>query len=333
MACSKYVLTNTGSTIVNFSYRRCDDSLWDYQVELLPNQTKNIWVINGTYTVAPAFKNVINFVNEGSFPPISATTTPTPTPTNTPTITQTPTNTPTQSQTPTNTETPTPTPTTTETPTQTPTNTGTPTQTPTNTATITPSPSHTPLEPHFEYTGITSGLTTNEACTSLTTFNLWGNATEFDNCTAFYFGSFENPQAGYYSDGTVVVELDALGDVIDGSSGLCSLQPSPTPTPTVTTTVTQTPTNTPSPTPTFGYYSYSLASGATINDACSGTTFAVYGLPAGGPGPNLGEYLYLTPGNPPTNPVPDGYYGNGVSWWLVSGGSGLITSNDPNGCL
>ena len=48
MACSKYILTNTGSTLVNFSYRRCDDSLWDYQVELLPNQTKNIWVINGT---------------------------------------------------------------------------------------------------------------------------------------------------------------------------------------------------------------------------------------------------------------------------------------------
>ena len=43
MACSKYVLTNIGSSIVNFSYRRCDDSMWDYQVELEPNQTKNIW--------------------------------------------------------------------------------------------------------------------------------------------------------------------------------------------------------------------------------------------------------------------------------------------------
>jgi hypothetical protein len=81
MACSKYILTNTGSTLVNFSYRRCDDSLWDYQVELLPNQTKNIWVINGTYTVAPAFKGGILLVNEGAFPPISATSTPTPTPT------------------------------------------------------------------------------------------------------------------------------------------------------------------------------------------------------------------------------------------------------------
>jgi len=93
MACSKYTLTNTGSTIVNFSYRRCDDSMWDYQVELLPNQTKNIWVINGTYTVAPSFKNTIYFVDNGPFPPISATNTPTPSPTVTPTNTATPTNT------------------------------------------------------------------------------------------------------------------------------------------------------------------------------------------------------------------------------------------------
>jgi len=92
MACSKYTLTNTGSTIVNFSYRRCDDSLWDYQVELLPNQTKNIWVIDGTYTVAPAFKNIISLVNQGVFPPISATNTPTPSNTQTPSPTITPTN-------------------------------------------------------------------------------------------------------------------------------------------------------------------------------------------------------------------------------------------------
>ena len=64
MACSKYNLTNTGSTIVNFSYRRCDDSMWDYQVELLPNQSKNIWLIDDTYTVAPSFKSVITLVTE-----------------------------------------------------------------------------------------------------------------------------------------------------------------------------------------------------------------------------------------------------------------------------
>ena len=138
MACSKYVLTNTGSTIVNFSYRRCDDTIWDYQVELFPNQTKNIWVIDGTYTVASSFRSVISLVNEGSFPPTSAT------PTNTPTQTPTPTNTTTPTNTPTNTPTPSVTATRTSTPTPTPTNTktGTPTPTPTNT----PTPSSTSQE-------------------------------------------------------------------------------------------------------------------------------------------------------------------------------------------
>ena len=69
MACSKYILTNIGSSIVNFSYRRCDDSMWDYQVELEPNQTKNILVIDGTYTVASAFESYIYFTNEGPLPP------------------------------------------------------------------------------------------------------------------------------------------------------------------------------------------------------------------------------------------------------------------------
>ena len=89
MTCSKCSLTNTGSTIVNFSYQRCDDYYWDYQVELLPNQTKNIWVIEGTYTVAGSFKNFI--VSECEvFPPVNATNTPTPSPTITPTVTPSP---------------------------------------------------------------------------------------------------------------------------------------------------------------------------------------------------------------------------------------------------
>jgi hypothetical protein len=44
--------------------------MWDYQVELLPNQTKNIWVVDGTYTVASPFKLSISLINEGVFPPI-----------------------------------------------------------------------------------------------------------------------------------------------------------------------------------------------------------------------------------------------------------------------
>ena len=138
MACSKYTLTNTGTTIVNFNYRRCDDSMWEYQVNLQPNETKNIWLIDGTYGVAPLFNNLISLVNNGVFPPLNATLTPTPTPTITPTGTGTPT------PTPTNTETPTPTPSTTSPVTPTPTATNTPTNTatntPTNTTTNTPSP-------------------------------------------------------------------------------------------------------------------------------------------------------------------------------------------------
>jgi hypothetical protein len=150
MACSKYTLTNTGTTIVNFNYRRCDDSMWEYQVNLQPNETKNIWLINGTYGAAPLYNSVISLVNNGAFPPLNATLTPTPTPTVTPTGSGTPTPTPTNTETPTptpsNTATNTPTPSTTSPVTPTPTNTNTPT--PTTTLTTTPTPSTTsPVTP------------------------------------------------------------------------------------------------------------------------------------------------------------------------------------------
>ena len=87
MACSKYTLTNTGTTAVNFNYRRCDDSMWEYQVNLDPNQTKNIWLIDGTYDDAQIFEASIVLVNNGVYP---LTPTPTPTQTTTPTNTPTP---------------------------------------------------------------------------------------------------------------------------------------------------------------------------------------------------------------------------------------------------
>ena len=93
MACSKYTLTNTGSSIVNFTYQRCDDAMWEYQVDLAPNQTKNIWLLNTTYSTA--FANSIVLVNQGAFPPTGPT--PTPTGTSSVTPTPTPTNTPTPS--------------------------------------------------------------------------------------------------------------------------------------------------------------------------------------------------------------------------------------------
>lgn len=446
MACSKYILTNTGSTIVTFNYRRCEDSMWDYQVELEPNQTKNIWLINGTYSSA----NVgIVLQDMGAFPPTGPTPTPTPTPSNTPAVTSTPTNTPTTTQTPTNTETPTntptvtQTPTNTETPTQTPTptnvvrtaivrchdevdiletcdcaqtanifvngttladstlvwsdefgpNTGdpqgyyaedgiiyivsvgcgpgcitgatitvdgtcgptptptssltptpteTPTQTPTQTETQTPTPTSTstptPTVSRFSFS-VGSGSTTNEACNSGTVGTIWGNAPLFDNCTQFYpeDAGPSTMLAGFYVSSNIVTEIDATGAQV-GFFSSCLVIPTPTPTQTVTMTPTQTETPTPTPTQTFAWYTYSLSTGATVNEACSASTQTIYGTIAGGVGPNVGEILYQTAGIPLTDPVPNGYYSNGTAWYLVDDTLGNLTpgqivSSDPNGCI
>ena len=75
MACSKYTLTNTGSSIVNFSYQRCDDAMWEYQVELNQGQTKTIWLLDSTYSTA--FSTSIVEVDLGVFPPVALSPTPT----------------------------------------------------------------------------------------------------------------------------------------------------------------------------------------------------------------------------------------------------------------
>jgi hypothetical protein len=417
MACSKYTLTNTGSTLVNFNYRRCDDSLWEYQVELNPNQTKNIWLIDNTYSIASSFSNSVVLVNLGVFPAVSASQTQTPTPTPTPTQTQTPTNTatntatptntstPTQTQTPTNsgtptntptptnTETPTNTPTNTETPTNTPTNTptqtqtqtptntetptntptptntetptstptptqtqtqtqtGTPTQTPTQTSTQTGTPTQTPTQTPtptspLQVFNVFSGNTSNAACDSGTPITLYGFYPLFDANTQFYnnsTGIVTIDLSGFYSDGTSVTELSSGGTQI-GFFTLCSILPTQTPTstptntptntPTTTATNTPTPTTTLTPTATFGYYTYSLGTGATSNDACvdfGAAPNTIYGTVSGGIGPNVGEYLYVNTSL--STPVTNGYYSNGTAWYQVTGGLGQITSSDPNGCI
>lgn len=422
MACSKYNLTNTGTTIVTFNYQRCDDALWQYQVELLPNEVKNIWLLNNTYS--SAFPRIV-VVNEGEFPSLTVTPTPsitasaTPTKTPTPTNTPTNTNTPTQTNTPTTTQTPTPTnvvryafggvchsesdptdaceciststlfgnnpefsastlfwsssvgntgnavgfynvdgtiyqlsycdgvtgctsgstvlttsicptPTATITPSPTQTPTSTPPNTPTQTSTSTPTP--TPVRFSFS---VGSGATINDACASGVVGTIWGNDPVFDQSTQFYPDSFGPAvmEAGFYSNSGLGVEIDSSGN--PGTFELCSVLPTQTPTMTQTPTSTPTMTPTTTPTATRGYYEYTLGSGATSVDACSGYTSSpntVYGSVAGGIGPNVGETLYQTAGNPPADPVADGYYSNGTAWYLVSGGSGLITSSDPNGC-
>jgi hypothetical protein len=365
MACSKYTLTNTGSTIVNFNYQRCDDAMWEYQVELTPNQTKNIWLLNDTYSTA--FPTSIVEIDLGVFPPLSITPTPTPTvsitpsnsptpsvtPSNTGTVTPTPTDTPsststptptatntptvTQSGTPNVTSTPTGTPTNTETPTPTPTNTSTPSQTPTDTPSVTPT--QTPTSPLQVFYNVTSGATSNEACeTSQVQTELYGLFPIFDNNTQFYndpSGVVVSDMSGFYSNQLSVIELNSTGAVI-GSFNLCSSLPTPTQTPTSTSTPTPTPTVTQTPTQTFAWYTYSLGTGATANDAClafSASPQTIYGSIAGGVGPNVGEYLYETTGRPLTDVVPNGFYSNGTAWYQVTGGLGQITSSDPNGCI
>jgi len=370
MACSKYTLTNTGSTVVNFNYRRCDDSMWEYQIELQQNQTKNIWLINGTYSIAPSFVNSVVLVNNGVYPPVYPTptptgtpnSTPTPTPTNTQTgtaaVTPTPTNTqtgtasvtptPTNTQTPTNTETPT------NTPTQTQTGTASVTPTPTNTKTPTETPTSTPT-PTIDRVAfvVYSGVTQQESCGQYNpTIIIYGNNPQFDFCTQFWnviTGNATISMSGYYQNNLYVIQLDSSGIPI-GFGGLCqTLTPTPTNTstptntPTVTTTGTQTPTptNTKTPTPTvtttptatFGYYTYSLGTGATQLDSCvdyGSAPNTIYGTVAGGVGPNAGEFLYFNTAL--TIPVANGYYSNGTAVFLVSGGLGEITGVNPNGC-
>jgi hypothetical protein len=209
----------------------------------------------------------------------------------------------TQTPTPTNTNTPTVTPTNTETPTntpsETPTNTPTETQTPTPTETPTNTPSETPTNTPTE----TQTPTPTETPTNTPTETQTPTPTQTETQT---------------------------------STPTPTQTETPTMTPTNTETPTPTPTETVTPTPSFAYYTYSLGSGATVNDACvafASSPGPVYGSVAGGIGPNINETLYSEPGVPPTVTVPDGYYSNGTAWYQVTGGLGQITASDPNGCL
>ena len=342
MACSKYTLTNTGTTAINFNYRRCDDSMWEYQVNLDPNQTKNIWLINGTYDAAQIFEASIVLVNDGAYP---LTPTPTRTPTGTPASTPTPTPTqtqtgtaavtPTPSATPTETATVTPTPTNTNTPTQTQTGTASVTSTPTPTATNTPTVTNTPTQGRFTF-AITSGLTSNVACDSGAAGTIYGDDSIFNNNTQFY-NSLTGPvtidMSGYYANSGVVVQLTS-GGVETGGYSLCSILPTLTQTPTVTQTPTNTATVTPTPTPTIGYYTYSfgydasLAATACTNYVSSPSNY--YLSPSQNP-LSIGDTIWTNTSL--STPASNGYYSDGSNgWYEVTGGSGQITNNDPNGC-
>lgn len=107
MNCIKYRLINTGDTIVSFNYMRCDDSMWQYNVELNPGESKNVWFDEGTFSFTD-FNNTPIVEDYGIFPAV--TNSPTPTPSYEPTATPTPTPSTTPPVTPTVTPTPSGTP-------------------------------------------------------------------------------------------------------------------------------------------------------------------------------------------------------------------------------
>lgn len=239
MACSKYIVTNTGTTITNFNYRRCDDSMWEYQVELLPGDTKSIWLINGTYSTA--FNHTIELVNTGAFPPLYATATPTPTPTTTPTTTPTPS--------------------------VTPTHTGTPTGTPGST----PTPTPTPINYLFE---LGYGTTPNNACLATETayYGTRSGGPTIEVTEILYSDITTSFPAinGYYSDGTILyVVSGGMGEVTGKYTSGCANLVTPTPTITQTASATPTPTVTPSTTEPARYIHSNLChSESTADEAC-----------------------------------------------------------------
>ena len=188
-----------------------------------------------------------------------------------------------------------------------------PTPTPTNTSTTTPTPTTTQTQTPT----VTIGLTPTATPTNTETPTATPTNTETPTPTTTTTNT-ETPTTTPTNTNTTT--------------------PTTTPTNTETPTPTTTPTNTETQTPTqtFAWYTFSLGTGITENAAClaySASPITVYGTIAGGPTINLSEYLYLTASIPLTNPVPDGWYSNGIATYNVIGGLGQVGGTDPNGCI
>lgn len=104
-----------------------------------------------------------------------------------------------------------------------------------------------------------------------------------------------------------------------------------TPTPSITSSQTSTPTPTLTQTPTPINYEFELIYGSNPNEACSGTNSAFYGTRSGGPIIDTGEVLFTN--NTLTTYAPDGYYSQGTTLYVVSGGNGVVSGKYNNGCL
>jgi len=117
MNCCKYTIKNTSNTIANVNFKKCDDKVWYYEFSVKPNEIKEIWLEQ--YSYSTEFKSIKTLSTDCSYtdtipsPTHSGTPPATPTQTVTPTHTTTPTYTPTHTTTPSVTPTFTPTPSTT----------------------------------------------------------------------------------------------------------------------------------------------------------------------------------------------------------------------------
>jgi hypothetical protein len=174
---------------------------------------------------------------------------------------------------------------------------------------------------------------------------VYGNNQQFESCTNFTSDlSGTSPVGpGFLSYNNIYVEVNSFG--VNLGAQLCVTQtptmtPSTTPTntqtPTQTPTMTKTPTQTPTqtPTPTIGYYTYIVGTGSTELQACDNyilTPLTVYAS-LSSQILGIGDILYQTPGNPPTNPVGIGYYSTGSQVWGVTGTGALGEITQSNFC-
>jgi hypothetical protein len=67
MNCFKYTLKNTGDTLVTFNYQKCVTAEWEYQVKVLPNETKRVWAISDTFAIPSFFLQNVDIQTENFF--------------------------------------------------------------------------------------------------------------------------------------------------------------------------------------------------------------------------------------------------------------------------
>lgn len=59
MECYRYSISNLGSEIISFNYQKCNNYQWEYNVELLPNESKNIWALEGSFNMSKFYDSSV----------------------------------------------------------------------------------------------------------------------------------------------------------------------------------------------------------------------------------------------------------------------------------